>query len=72
MDFKEKIEEIVEKVTSDKKLVAKFKDDPVAAVEEVAGVDLPNDVIEKIVDIIKTKVTADKVSDALGSLKKLF
>lgn len=76
MDIKEKIEEIVKKVTKDKDLLAKFKKDPVKTVEDVAGVDLPNDAVEKVVDAIKAKITADdvsdKVSDALGAIKKLF
>lgn len=72
MDIKEKIDEIVDRVTSDKDLIEKFKKEPVKAIESVAGVDLPDDVVEKIIDIIKTKITADKVSDAFGALKKLF
>lgn len=72
MDYKEKIEDIVKKVTEDKDLVEKFKDDPIKTVEQAAGIDLPDDVVEKIVDAIKAKVSVDKVSDALGALKKLF
>lgn len=72
MDIKEKISDIVEKVTKDEGLMEKFKDDPVKTVESVAGIDLPNDVIDKIIDTIKSKVSVDKVTDALGSLKKLF
>ena len=72
MDIKEKIEELVEKIDSDKALQAQFKDDPVSAVEKLLGVDLPNDVIEKIVDGVKAKLTVDKLSDAAGALKGLF
>ena len=59
MDIKEKIEELVEKISSDKALQAQFKRDPISAVEKLLGVDLPNDVIEKIVDGVKAKLTAD-------------
>ena len=76
MDIKEKIEEVVKKVTSDKDLIDDFKKNPVKTVEKVAGVDLPDDTVEKVVDAIKAKISVDdvkdKVSDALGSLKKLF
>ncbi len=72
MDIKEKIEELVEKIASDKALQAQFKSDPVSAVEKLLGVDLPNDVIEKIVDGVKAKLTADKIADAAGALKGLF
>jgi hypothetical protein len=47
MDFKEKINEIVEKIKSDKDFAAKFKDDPVKAIESVSGLDLPDDMINK-------------------------
>lgn len=72
MDIKEKIEELVEKIASDKELQAQFKKDPVSAVEKLLGVDLPNDVIEKIVDGVKAKLTVDKLADAAGALKGLF
>ena len=72
MDIKEKIEELVEKISKDKALQAQFKEDPISAVEKLLGVDLPNDVIEKIVDGVKAKLTVDKLSDAAGALKGLF
>ena len=72
MDIKEKIEEVVEKVKSDEKLLDKFKKDPIKTVEGIIGVDLPDDVMEKVVDGVKAKVSVDKLSGALGSLKKLF
>lgn len=72
MDIKAKIEELVEKIQSDKALQAKFKSDPIAAVEQLLGVDLPNDQIEKIVDGIKAKLAIDDIGDALGKLGGLF
>ena len=72
MDIKEKISELVEKISKDETLQEQFKKDPVKAVVKLLGVDLPDDVIEKIVDGVKAKLTADKVGDALGALKKLF
>ena len=72
MDIKEKIEELVEKIAKDKALQAQFKEDPIKAVEKLLGVDLPDDMIEKIVDGVKAKLTVDKLSDAAGALKGLF
>lgn len=72
MDIKAKITELVEKIKDDKDLQAQFKKDPVKAVEKLLGVDLPDDMLEKIVDGVKAKMTADKLSDGLGALKKLF
>ncbi len=68
MDIKAKIEELVEKIKSDKNLLAKFKSDPIAAVEGLIGIDLPNDQIEKIVDGIKAKLQIDDIGDALEGL----
>ncbi len=68
MDIKEKIEELVEKIKSDEKLRAKFQSDPVAAVESLLGIDLPNDQIEKIVDGIKAKISIDSIGNVLGGL----
>ncbi len=70
--LKDKIEEIVEKIKSDKDIAAKFQKDPVGTVEGLIGIDLPNDQIESLVDAIKAKVSLDKVGDALGGLKGLF
>lgn len=72
MDIKEQISKVVEKVTKDDALKAQFQKDPVKAVEKVLGVDLPDDVIEKIVQGVKGKISADKLSGAVDSLKKLF
>ena len=76
MDFKkeiqEKIDALVEKVKSDKNIAAKFQKDPIATVEELLGIDLPNEQIEKVVDMIKAKINVDKISGALGGIGKLF
>ena len=66
--LKDKIDEVVEKIKSDKNIASKFQKDPVAVVEELLGVDLPNDQLNKIVEAIKAKVNLDKVGDLLGGL----
>lgn len=71
-DVKKLIGELVEKITSDKELMDLFKKDPVKAVEKVLGVDLPDDVVEKIIDGVKAKLTLDNLSGAASLLKKLF
>ncbi len=72
INVKEIISELVDKISEDKELQALFKQDPVKAVEKLLNVDLPDDLIEKVADGVKAKLTADKVGDALGALKKLF
>ena len=72
IDIKEKIEDIVEKIQKNPALLKKFNTEPVKVVEELVGIDLPDELIEKVVDGVKAKITMDKVGDALGALKKLF
>ena len=72
INIKEKIEELVEKDKSDKDILAKFQKDPVSTVEGLLGIDLPNDQLEKLVDGVKAKITADKVGDVLEGLGGLF
>ena len=72
MDIKAKIEEIVKKLTSDKKLMDKFQRDPVSVIEALIGIDLPNDQVNQLVDGIKAKIKLDQVGDMLGGIGKLF
>ncbi len=68
MDIKEKIEELVAKIQGDKDLAAKFRKDPVAAIEGLLGVDLPDEQMEKLVEGIKAKIKLDDIGDMLGGL----
>jgi len=68
MDIKGKIEEIVNKIKSDENFAGEFKANPVKAVENVVGVDLPDDQINKVVDGIKAKISVDDVKDKVGGL----
>ncbi len=72
MDIKEYIEKIVDRIKDDDALKAQFQKDPIKAVEKLLGVDLPDDLMEKVVDGVRGKIALDNVSDALGALKKLF
>jgi len=75
MDIKAKIEEIAAKIQKDPKLIAKFKNDPVKVVEQLIGIDISDEIVEKIVSGVKLAMASDKVEDALGALgalKKLF
>lgn len=68
MDIKAKIEEVVAKVKSDPNFASDFQKEPVKAVEKVLGVDLPDDVINNIIDGVKAKVNIDGLKDKLGGL----
>lgn len=68
MDIKAKIDEVVNKVKSDDKFAEKFKSEPVKAVEDVLGVDLPDDQVNGIIEGVKAKVNLSGVTDKLGGL----
>ena len=72
LDMKAKIQAIVEKIQKDPALLKKFNTEPVKVVEELVGIDLPDELIEKVVDGVKAKITMDKVGDALDMLGGLF
>lgn len=72
MDIKEKIEKAVKKLKENPALLKKFDKEPVKVIEELIGVDLPDDLVNQLIDGIKAKLAAEKVGDALQGLGKLF
>ncbi len=69
MDVKEQIMKMAERITSDKELQELFQKEPVKALERVLGVDLPDEIVEQVIQGVKAKVMTDKVSDAKDTLK---
>ena len=72
IDIKEIIEKVVDKIKDDPALLAKFKKNPVAVVEKLIGIDLPNDQLEKVADLVMAKINVDKAGDLLEGLGGLF
>lgn len=68
MDIKAKVEELVEKVKSNPKLLKEFRENPVKVIEEIVGMDLPDDQIMKLAELVKAKIDMDKVGSLLGGL----
>lgn len=71
-NIKEKIEEIVNKIKSDKDFAKKFKEEPIKALEEVIGIDLPDDKINEIIEAVKAKITIENGKKVIGKIKGLF
>lgn len=68
MDFiVEKIQDIVEDIRRDKNFAARFKKDPVATVEDLLDIDLPDEQIKAIVKGVKAKIDLDAIGDLLDS-----
>ena len=72
MELKEKVQKVVKKLLSDDKLMQKFEKNPAAVIEDVLGVDLPNELVNEAVELVKAQLTAENVGDALEALGGLF
>ena len=68
MDIKTKIEELVKKITSDKDIMAKFTKNPVKTVEDLLGVDLPDEQIKQLVNGVKAKIDLKKIGDMVDGV----
>ncbi len=72
MDVKEQIKTVVDKILKDKKLQEQFQNEPVKALESILGIDLPDDVVNQIIQGVKAKLLTEKASGAVDAIKKLF
>ena len=71
-DLKEKIEEIISKIKGDENLLNNFKENPIKTVEDLIGVDLPDEQINNVVTAVKAKINLDEGKNILGKIKDLF
>ena len=68
MDLKAKATELVEKVKNNPALLKEFQENPVKVVETLLDMDLPDDQIKQLAELIKAKISVDKVGSLLGGL----
>ena len=71
-DIKELAEKAVDTIKGDDNLLESFKENPIKVVEKVLNIDLPDDILEKIVEIVKTKINIDDAKEVIGKLSGLF
>ncbi len=72
MDIKEIITKAAKEIMADKELQKLFKKDPVTALEKILNIDLPNELLDPVVDGIKAKLAAENINDLAGDLFKKF
>jgi len=72
MDIKANAEKLVEKIKSDPKLLQQFREEPIQVLEQLLGMDLPDDQIRQLAELIKAKLDLDKAGDLLKGLGGLF
>lgn len=71
-DVKELITKVVEKLNEKGITLEKFTENPVKILEDILGVDLPDDKVDALIDGVKLKLGSDKAKDVLNSLGGLF
>ena len=72
MDIKGQINKIIEEISNNPDIKEQFEKEPVKAIEKVIGIDLPDDVVMKIIDGVKAKITVDGISKAADALNDMF
>lgn len=72
MDLKKMIDQVVDFIGSNKDIKAQFDKEPVKVLEKVLGVDLPDNIVEPIIEGVKAKITVDAIGDVADALKGLF
>lgn len=68
MDIQKIINEVLEKLQGDDNLLAKFKAEPVKTLEDIIGIDLPDEKIDAVVKGIMAKINLDDVAEKAGGI----
>ena len=61
MDLKEKIEVILEEIKKNPNIKEDFEKNPTKVIEKFVGVDLPDEIVDKIVDGVKAKIISQQI-----------
>ena len=72
MDIKAKVEELVDGIRKNPKMLTEFRENPVPVIEKLVGMDLPDDQILQLAELVKAKIDLDKAGDLLKGLGGLF
>ena len=62
MDIKEQINKVVEEISKNPNIKEQFEKEPVKLIEKMIGMDLPDEIVMKIIDGVKAKMTIDGYS----------
>ncbi len=72
MDIKEQISKVIKEISQNPNIKEQFDKEPVKVIEKIIGVDLPDDIVMKIIDGVKAKLTMDEASKVVDTLKGIF
>ena len=70
--LKAKAESLIKSISGDKDLLASFTKDPVGTLEKKLGIDLPDEQINQLISMIKSKLGETGVKSILGKVKSMF
>jgi len=68
MEVLDKVEDAVKELKNNDELRAEFKKEPVKTLEELTGLDLPDEKVKKVVDLVEAKIDDADVDDKLAAL----
>ena len=72
MDIKEQINKVVEEISKNPNIKEQFEKEPVKLIEKMIGVDLPDEIVMKIIDGVKAKLRLDGAAKVTDALKGIF
>lgn len=70
MDVKEMIEKVVDKVKNDKGFMTKLQENPVKALEELLGVNLPDEKADQVLKGVKDKIVSSGIEGAVHGVEE--
>ncbi len=69
-DIKQMVDEVVNKAKSNPNFMEDLKKNPEKAIESVIGIDIPDGMVDKVMDAIKAKGAADAISGLMSKIGK--
>ena len=72
INIEELIDKVVDQIKYNDDMLDNFKKEPVKTVEKLLNIDLPDEIIEKVVDAVKAKISIDDAKELFGKIKGLF
>lgn len=65
MDIKETVDKVISRAKDDKEFKEKLHKEPVKALEELLGVNLPDEQVKAVLEGVKSNIHLDKAGDLL-------
>ena len=72
MDILEKVEEVIKNIGDNKDIKEKFDKEPVKVIESILGVDLPDEIVNKIINTVRSKINVDSLDDVTDMIGGFF